>query len=234
MNSLDVEGGVVIGSTYSGTNTAPTNGLLVQGNVGVGTATPSANLDVYNSSNPFIQVSSPNSCFQLAVATCAGCYASWANIGDAVIRNLHSTNNLLFSIPNNNNDGLSYICFGDENNGGWFKIFNNQKVRINGTVIAAEVDVQANVWSDYVFKPGYKLRSLAETEAYIKANNHLEGVPSETEVKEKGMNVADMNATLLKKVEELTLYMIEQNKSIEELKKENDTLKSKLEEISNK
>jgi hypothetical protein len=94
--------------------------------------------------------------------------------------------------------------------------------------------VQANVWSDYVFKPGYKLKTLPEIETYIKANGHLEDIPAEAQVKDKGINVAEMNAALLKKVEEITLLMIEQNKSIEALKKENDALKAKVDAISNK
>jgi cytoskeletal protein CcmA (bactofilin family) len=96
------------------------------------------------------------------------------------------------------------------------------------------VVTNASPMPDYVFKPGYKLKSLAETEAYIKANGHLEDVPDDATVKEKGLNVADMNSTLLKKVEELTLLMINQNKRVEALEKENSALKAKMEEISNK
>jgi hypothetical protein len=97
-----------------------------------------------------------------------------------------------------------------------------------GTVYATQVIVQATIpMADYVFKPNYKLPTLAETEAFIKENGHLEGVPTEAEVMEKGMNMGDMNVILLKKIEEITLIMIEQNKTIE-------ALKAKVENFENK
>jgi hypothetical protein len=79
----------------------------------------------------------------------------------------------------------------------------------------------ASNWSDYVFDKTYKLKSLAEVEAYIKANKHLPDVPSAEEVKCDGIDMAQMDATLLKKIEELTLYMLE-------LKKDNEALKAQL------
>jgi hypothetical protein len=72
--------------------------------------------------------------------------------------------------------------------------------------------------ADYVFEPDYKLSSLSEVETYTKANKHLPEVPSASEMTEKGVNLAQMNMVLLKKVEELTLHAIEQEKSVAELK----------------
>jgi hypothetical protein len=72
---------------------------------------------------------------------------------------------------------------------------------------------------DYVFEKDYKLPSLTAVEKHIAANKHLPGVPSAAEMKEKGVDLSEMNMTLLKKVEELTLYAIEQNKKIEALEK---------------
>jgi len=93
------------------------------------------------------------------------------------------------------------------------------KLAVNGDIIATGVTVMLKAnWPDYVFKNEYKLRPLQDVETYIKANSHLPEVPSEAEVKETGINVSEMNATLLKKVEELTLYMIQQQKEIEALK----------------
>lgn len=89
---------------------------------------------------------------------------------------------------------------------------------------AEEVQVTPNVvakwWPDYVFTPDYKLRPLNEVEQYINNNGHLPEVPSEAMVEENGINLAEMHATLLKKVEELTLYAIQQQKEIEGLKKQ--------------
>lgn len=68
---------------------------------------------------------------------------------------------------------------------------------------------------DYVFEPGYKLATLPEIEAFTKANKHLPEVPSAAEVEKGGLDLAKMNLTLLKKVEELTLHAIAQNKQLE-------------------
>lgn len=67
---------------------------------------------------------------------------------------------------------------------------------------------------DYVFENDYRLGTLAETEEFVKANKHLPGIPSAKEMKKDGMDMAEMNLRLLKKVEELTLHMIEQDKKI--------------------
>ncbi len=97
-------------------------------------------------------------------------------------------------------------------------VSNGYKLAVEGTIGAREVNVNALTWSDYVFAPEYKLPSLTEVERFIKQNNHLPDVPTAKEVEEKGVNVGEMNALLLKKIEEMTLYMIEMRKEIDELK----------------
>jgi hypothetical protein len=82
-------------------------------------------------------------------------------------------------------------------------------------------------WSDYVFANNYNLLPLTEVENFINANSHLPGVPSAQEVVNDGINVAKMDAKLLEKIEELTLYIIDMNKRIEILEKENKELKGK-------
>jgi hypothetical protein len=72
--------------------------------------------------------------------------------------------------------------------------------------------------ADYVFEPDYKLAPLAEIEAFTKANKHLPEVPSAAEMTTQGVDVASMNMVLLKKVEELTLHAIAQEKAIHEQK----------------
>jgi len=112
-----------------------------------------------------------------------------------------------------------------------------QKLTVNGTVYSTEVkvDVNAGTGPDYVFEPTYQLPSLTEIETYIKANKHLPEVPSAKEMETNGINLSEMNMMLLKKVEELTLYLIEVKKnSIEQQKllidqqKEIELLKSKI------
>ena len=100
-------------------------------------------------------------------------------------------------------------------------IASGVKLQVGGKVKCQEVEVAVTPWPDHVFKAGYSLLPLNEVEAYVNANKHLPGVPSEEEVAANGVNVGSMNATLLQKVEELTLYMIN-------LQKENDALKVRV------
>jgi hypothetical protein len=74
-------------------------------------------------------------------------------------------------------------------------------------------------WSDYVFAPGYYLPPLTDVAIYVKANQHLPGMPSAAEVEKNGVSVGEMEAKLLAKIEELTLHMIEaeqQNQALRE------------------
>jgi hypothetical protein len=75
-------------------------------------------------------------------------------------------------------------------------------------------------WPDYVFEADHKLPSLETIERYIQQHKHLPEIPTAAEVKEKGVDLGEMNALLLKKVEELTLYVIGQQREIEEIRKE--------------
>ncbi|HXC05018.1 MAG TPA: hypothetical protein VNZ86_09725, partial [Bacteroidia bacterium] len=77
--------------------------------------------------------------------------------------------------------------------------------------------VNSSTWADYVFGEKYALPSLNEVANYIRTNKHLPGVPSAQEVEKNGVDMVEMDAVLLKKVEELTLYILEQNKRIENL-----------------
>jgi hypothetical protein len=90
------------------------------------------------------------------------------------------------------------------------------KLAVQGKLGAREVVVTEADWADFVFSPTYTLKPLEEVEQFIKANKHLPNVPSEKEVKEKGLNLGQSDAVLLQKIEELTLYLIEQNKKTKE------------------
>ncbi len=109
------------------------------------------------------------------------------------------------------------------------------KLAVSGKIICEEVKVQLQTdWPDYVFDKDYKLLSLQEVELYINKNGHLEGVPSKTEVLKNGIDLSEMNSVLLKKVEELTLYTIEQHRSIQSQKKEIKDLNQKINLLLNK
>jgi hypothetical protein len=94
-------------------------------------------------------------------------------------------------------------------------------LQVGGKIKCQEVEVAVTPWPDHVFKTGFNLMSLDQVEAFINTNKHLPDVPSEEDVAANGVSVGQMNATLLQKVEELTLYMID-------LKKENDALKARV------
>lgn len=105
------------------------------------------------------------------------------------------------------------------------------RLAVDGTIIAEGLTIQnSNSWPDYVFEEDYKLRSLEEVEDFVKTNKHLPDVPSAKEV-EDGYAVGDMQKTLLRKVEELTIYVIDQNKELDELRKANEVLQTKVTEL---
>ena len=98
---------------------------------------------------------------------------------------------------------------------------------VKGKISAQEVQVTLTGWSDFVFFDSYKLRPLSEVETFIQENKHLPDVPSAAMVEKEGVNLGEMDAILLRKIEELTLYVIELKKEIADLKKENQPINSK-------
>ena len=138
----------------------------------------------------------------------------------------------------NPKDGFTGIAFGSEN-GEIMRLATDGRVAIgttnpgsfklavDGRIGAREIQVTlANPFPDYVFASSYRLRSLASLENYINQNKHLPNVPSAAEVeKNGGIELGQMNTKLLEKIEELTLYVIEINKKVEKLEKENEALK---------
>jgi hypothetical protein len=99
------------------------------------------------------------------------------------------------------------------------KINPNNKLDVNGTIHSQEIKVDMTGWSDFVFKKEYTLPTLEQVEKHIAEKGHLENIPSEEEVLKNGINLGEMNAKLLQKIEELTLYAIKQKKNTEQLTK---------------
>jgi len=116
-------------------------------------------------------------------------------------------------------DSVDNIAIGTSNPQGY-------KLAVNGKAIFTKLVVKpyAN-WPDYVFHKNFRLPGLPELERYIREHQHLPGIASEQEVQAGGIDVGEHEAALLKKVEELTLYLIEQNKKLEAQQKEIDQLK---------
>jgi hypothetical protein len=101
------------------------------------------------------------------------------------------------------------------------------KFAVAGYVIAESVTVKLqSPWGDYVFDKNYALKSLPEVKTYIDQNHHLPEMPSAQEVAKDGQNLGEMNRLLVKKVEELTLYLIEMKAEIKELQNQNQLLKT--------
>lgn len=157
------------------------------GNIGIGTTTPSEKLHIKGDINSEIRLETNN--------------------GNGYLRlrenrlNLYNNGERL-TILNNGNIGIGTIT-------------PNEKLAVNGLIRAKEIKVEANGWSDFVFEDNYRLKDLEDVEIFIKDNKHLPDVPSEKEVMENGIQLGEMDAKLLQKIEELTLYMIEQNKKTE-------------------
>ena len=235
---ISTTGAVSAGTlTTSGLLTA-NGGLTTSGTITAGSLTSNGNITISTSAVEALTLNCTNSNSLKDIAFRSAYFPSSASLDpDGTMGTIGFTDDLNMRITNNvpggnitiwSNINVNIESMAD------VKILSANFQVIKGNLYARQVVVQTGTFPDYVFKPGYKLKSLAETEAYIKANGHLEDMPDEAMVKEKGINVAEMNAALLKKIEEITLLMIEQNKRVEALEKENGALKTKVEEISNK
>jgi len=100
------------------------------------------------------------------------------------------------------------------------------KLAVNGKIRATEVEILSNINADYVFENDYMLMPLKDVETFVKENKHLPEIPSAEEFKTQGQNLGEVDNLLLKKIEELTLYVIE-------LKKENEDQKLQIQELKN-
>lgn len=106
---------------------------------------------------------------------------------------------------------------------------------VGGGIIAEKLKLklQSAGWPDYVFNKAYPLPSLKEVSEFIDKNQHLPGIPSASEIEKEGIDVGGMNAKLLQKIEEITLYLLDMKKEIETLKQENRSLKLSFSTLKN-
>ena len=223
---------------------AQTNLFPANGNVGIGTDIPSVLLDVYNSnhSNSILRIS--------GTYETPGSYAA-VILGAGTIKGRGKGG--VFFEPYGTTYGLGKMHFVVNNsaseaeatladakmtilaagNVGIGTVLPTEKLSVNGNIRAKEVKVEVSNWPDYVFKEGYNLMSLAETARFIDKYGHLPEMPSMEEVENEGVELGMMNKLLLKKIEELTLHLLEKDKVITAEKNLNSNQQMKIEELNN-
>ena len=198
--------------TSSG-NAAPLERMRIEynGNVGIGTSTPTYSLDVEGGAG--------------ATARFKGNGQSTISLNDGTNDNyiVGLAGDISFrpsgtQIMNLKDDG---VAIGTTDPGTY-------KLAVEGKIGARSVKVTQANWADYVFAPSYELMPLSEVENFISQNQHLPNVPSAKEVEENGFVLEQMDAKLMEKIEELTLYMIDQEKR---LKEQEQQLQAQREEI---
>ena len=213
------------------------------GNVGIGTINPTARLTIQAGPNGFptplkaISIVGPNSPANSDSAQ----EISWdfSSAGSASIRSYRGTSWDTYmqfstnSISTTGNVPQVRMHISENGNVGIGTTIPDSKLAVNGTIHSREVKVDMSGWPDYVFKKEYNLPTLEEVEKHIAVKGHLENIPTEEEVLKNGINLGEMNAKLLQKIEELTLYMIEMKKENEEMKKQNNLIKAENELIKN-
>jgi len=206
------------------------------GNVGIGTTTPSIKLDV-NGRGVFGDMLSSRDSYgnTLTIANKSNEATSlflWqGGVGSGHIGFRPNDNNLY--IVNSLSDGAitnpAAIVLTSNGNVGIGTVHPDAtyKLDVLGKIRAQEVLVDMNGVPDYVFAKDYKLRSIEQVSTYVQQNHHLPEIPSAAEMQQNGVNLNTMQLQLLKKVEELTLYVIEQQKTI-------NAQNAKIEELAKK
>ena len=216
------------------------------GDLGIGNASPLAQLDINstgNVNNTAIKVEgvSNNTIFTMATDGTTLINTTSTNNSPLIIQNstFSTSNKNIFEVTTNGQLNLHY------NLGSNTKVINvvdnssgtsNFAVYQNGYVYSRELVVMAtgSVFPDYVFSSDYKLMPLGDIKQYTDKYHHLPNMPTAKEVEEKGANVGEIQRVSVEKIEELYLHMIEMNKKLERLEKENVELKSEITKIKSK
>ncbi len=205
----------------------------IKGSLGVGTTSPEKKLDVRgnvvldNGSNPTIYTGRGTSeldRYLILINSPNYTTASGLKAGGVLVANDYS-----YASPGKND----LIVKGNVGIG-TTTLPSGYKLAVNGNIIAEKVVVKVynEWWPDFVFSKDYNLMTLNNVEEYINENFHLPGVPSANEVSESGIDLGEMNKILLQKIEELTLYIIDQEKRMEEFNSEIENMKSIINQLN--
>jgi len=198
----------------------------IDGDVGVGTVTPASKLDIRgsltidNATDAYVFTgtgSAELNRYLTLLNSSASRTASGLKAGGILIADSYA-----YANPGKNDLVVKgSVSVGATNSQG-------HKLAVAGSVIAESVTVKLkSTWPDYVFEEDYKMTSLSEIEAFVKANKHLPGMPNQKQVGEEGVNLGEMNRKLLEKVEELTLHLIEKDKLLKDVVKRLEQLEYK-------
>jgi len=196
------------------------------GNVGIGTTSPTDHLSIMDTNDPVLRIA--NDAFN--EPTSGKLYfdeditfAGLCGIGfemDGATNRLH----LVGGCPSL--DTLMSVTRGGSFMFGTDQIASGYIMSVGGNIMCEELRVELEAdWPDYVFTDEYELMSLTQLESFIQVNNHLPNIPSADEIKDSGLEVGDMQKRMMEKIEELTLYIIQQQKEIDALKGEIETLR---------
>ena len=213
---------------------AQTNTFPTSGNAGIGTTAPRAKLETIG--NGMFSSSSTGSSFTIDISGLPtdNNYSSvkiiaGAGGGAGYLKTKLDNWGGYFSWVLNSSTGEREVMKIDATSGnvGIGTSSPQAKLAVNGDIFSKKIKVTQSGWPDYVFSPQYRLPSLSEVEKFIKEHQHLPEVPSAAEVEQGGLDLGDNQALLLKKIEELTLYVIE-------LKKENNIMVERQAKLENK
>ena len=196
-------GGFYFDDTSDGTTFTRLMTIQGNGNVGIGTASPAVPLHIVKSSIANTDV--PMQKWDPSVSGYSLTFSNYNGVHGIDYRFTQLSNNISFpvlTIQAGGNIGIGTTT-------------PDQKLAVNGTIHSKVVLVDLTGWSDYVFKPEYQIPSLSEVKKYIDEKGRLPEMPSEQEIVKNGLNMGEMNKLLTKKVEELTLYIIELQKNSE-------------------